>query len=81
MRVKLLAFAGLRELLGTPSRELDVPDGASLAEVWRQLVAERPEFAPLERSTRFARNGALAAPETALADGDEVALMPPFGGG
>jgi len=36
---------------------------------------------PLRASTRFARNGALARGDAALRDGDEVALMPPVGGG
>ncbi len=81
MKVRLLAFARLRELLGTPERELEVRDGATLAELWSGLVRERPEFGPLAGSTRFAVNGALAPAESRLADGDEVALMPPFGGG
>jgi molybdopterin converting factor small subunit len=81
MTVRLLAFASLRDLLGAPVRAIEVPEGATLADLWARLVRERPEFADLERSTRFARNGELAAPHSALAEGDEVALMPPFGGG
>jgi molybdopterin converting factor small subunit len=81
MKVRLLAFAGLRELLGAPAREIEVREGASLGDLWTQLIRERPEFAALEQSSRFARNGALAGRETLLAEGDEVALMPPFGGG
>ena len=81
MKVRLIAFAGLRELLGAPVRELDLRDGATLADIWPGLVHERPQFAPLERSTRLALNGKLAGTEAQLAEGDEVALMPPFGGG
>jgi molybdopterin converting factor small subunit len=81
MKIKLLAFASLRELLGGPAGELELRDGATLAELWNELVRQRPQFKELERSTRFARNGELAAAETSLREGDEVALMPPFGGG
>ena len=81
MTVRLLAFAGLRDVLGGPKRELSVADGATLADLWAELVRARPQFGPLEGSTRFALNGRLVARDATLAEGDEVALMPTFGGG
>jgi molybdopterin converting factor small subunit len=35
----------------------------------------------LRASTRFVRNGAFVDAETSLADGDELGLLPPYGGG
>lgn len=77
--VRLLAFARVRELLGYAEREVELPAAASLDDLWR-LIGTR-ELEALRGSTRFARNGALADPSTPLADGDEVALLPPVGGG
>lgn len=77
----MLAFARLRELLGFGARELDLADGATLDDVWARLAGEARDVAPLRASTRFARNGALADGAACLRDGDEIALLPPLGGG
>jgi molybdopterin converting factor small subunit len=79
--VRVLAFARLRELLGFGERVVGVADGTTVEALWTTLTAEAPQLAPLRSSTRFARNGALAAGTTALRDGDEIALLPPVGGG
>jgi molybdopterin synthase catalytic subunit len=69
-------FAGLREQAGTSRRELELADGASVADVWPALGlgAEPPGLL-------YAVNRAYAEPETKLAEGDEVALIPPVSGG
>ncbi len=82
MTVRVAAFARIREIVGARGLERTFPRDATANDVWRALAREFPALAPLERSTRFARNGvALADGATALADGDELALLPPFGGG
>jgi molybdopterin converting factor small subunit len=81
MEVRVLAFARLRELCGFGERRVVCPSGATLEDLWRELARESVEFAALRPSTRFARNGALASGTTVLADGDEVAFLPPVGGG
>jgi len=81
VQVNVLAFARLRELFGFSSQSRALPRGATLATLWEQLVAERPDAAAMRASTRFARNGILVEDTTALSEGDEIALMPPVGGG
>ena len=78
---RVLAFARLRELLGFGERFVPVPDGATIDAVWAQLAAETPQLGGLRASTRFARNGALADGGAVVCDGDEIALLPPVGGG
>ena len=79
--VRVLAFARLRELLGFGERAVSVPVGATLEMVFAQLAADAPQLAPLRASTRFARNGALATATSVVHEGDEIALLPPVGGG
>ncbi len=81
MRVHVLAFARLRELLGFGERELDLASPATLDDAWRSLTSGNAEAIRLRASTRFARNGVVSDGATALGDGDEIALLPPVGGG
>jgi molybdopterin converting factor small subunit len=81
MRVRVLAFARLRELLGFGQREIELAAGATVESLWAHLVPPAAPGAALRASTRFARNGALVDGSAPLGDGDEIALMPPVGGG
>lgn len=82
MRLRLLAFARLRELLGWSEREIDVAEDARAEDVWSGLVAECGALASLRGSTRVAVNGSVVPHwDGALKPGDEVALLPPSSGG
>jgi molybdopterin synthase catalytic subunit len=81
MHVRVRLFAVQRELAGTREVPLELPDGAAVTDAWTGLVALHPALAPGRDSVRFAVNGAYAEPGTALADGDEVAMIPPVSGG
>jgi molybdopterin converting factor subunit 1 len=79
--VRIRLFAVQRELAGAREAALELPDGADVEAAWQALVARYPMLAPGRPSMRFARNGEYADPATALADGDEVAMIPPVSGG
>ncbi len=81
MRVRVLAFARLRELIGSGAIEADLADGATVGDLWAQLAREHHDLAGLDRSTSVRRGARALAPGDALVDGDEIALLPPFGGG
>lgn len=70
-----------RELAGTRQLDLELPGGSTIADAWDALVARVPALAPGRATVRFARNAEYAPAETALADGDEVAMIPPVSGG
>lgn len=82
MFVRVLAFARMRELLGGSTHDLQVEDGATVADVWDALADRCAAIAPLEPSTRIARNGRLVSDsQERITDGDELSLLPPVGGG
>lgn len=77
MRVKVKLFASLRESLGYAERELELPDGLTLSEVWK-IVAEDKASAT---EVLMAVNKDYAQPDIKVKDGDEVAFFPPVTGG
>jgi molybdopterin converting factor subunit 1 len=81
MTVRLRFFASLRERLKTAEAERTVPDGTTVAALWAGLCAERPDLEVLSASISFAVNREYVERSHALADGDEVALIPPVSGG
>ena len=81
MRVTVKLFARLRDIAGAAELTRDVDAGATVRTVWRQLATEFPEFASYERSISSAVNADYARMDLVLADGDEVAFLPPVSGG
>jgi molybdopterin synthase catalytic subunit len=76
VQVTVRLFAGLRERAGTGERTLELADGARVADVWSALgLGDRPA------GLLFAVNRAYAPDDAELAEGDEVALIPPVSGG
>jgi molybdopterin synthase catalytic subunit len=74
-------FAGLREALGAERLRVRLADGATVADLVARLSREHPELAPHAGRFAVAVNLHVASPEHALRAGDEVALLPPVGGG
>jgi molybdopterin converting factor subunit 1 len=81
MEVRVLLFARLREIVETAQRGLELREGALVADAWDVLASERPALTEERGSTRAALNGRLVAFDAALAENDEVAFLPPVGGG
>jgi len=80
VKVRVLAFARVRELLGPP-RDVQLPPGSTVGALWDDLAQACDGLPQLAQSTRIARNGRVVRREEILQDGDEIALLPPAGGG
>jgi MoaE-MoaD fusion protein len=81
IRIRVRLFAMQREAAGTRELRLEVPLGSTVDDAWAAIVGTIPALAPGRASLRFAVNGHYAEPDTALADGDEIAFIPPVSGG
>lgn len=77
MRVRVRFFAALREQAGTAERELELPEGAAVGDVWQAI----PALGDPPEGIMYARNKEYVGPDAELSDGDELALIPPVSGG
>ena len=81
MRIRVRYFATQRELLGRREELLELPGRATVGEAWQRLIARDARLAAASPSVRFARNREYADVSEVLADGDELAIIPPVAGG
>jgi MoaE-MoaD fusion protein len=81
VHVKVRLFAQQRAQTGLRTHELQLPEGADVAAAWTALVADLPIIADAAGSVRFARNGSYVDAGEVLAEGDELAVIPPVAGG
>jgi molybdopterin converting factor subunit 1 len=79
--VRVRAFALLREALGAGELAVALAAGADVATLLARLAEDFPDAKLTGRRFTTAVNRSYAPPETILADGDEVALIPPVSGG
>lgn len=78
--VRVLYFAAARERAGVSVDEIDA-GGRTVADVLRLVVEKRPALASVVGQCRVAVDQAFAKPADVVADGAEVALIPPVAGG
>ncbi|MBV9762708.1 MAG: molybdenum cofactor biosynthesis protein MoaE [Acidobacteriaceae bacterium] len=81
MRVRVMFFGGLKEIVGASEDAPEIPPHSTLATLFESYCQRFETLRPRRPSILFARNGEFATPETALADNDEVAFLPPVSGG
>lgn len=79
IQVDVLLFASAREVAGTGRVAQTLPAGATVRDLAARLYDAYAGLRDLR--LRFAVNSAYAEQETVVHDGDEVACIPPVGGG
>ena len=81
MKVSVIAFATASDILGKEPVEADLPAGSRLSDLRDELTGRYPDLEPIWPRLAIAVDGQLGGPERELADGAEVALLPPVSGG
>jgi molybdopterin synthase sulfur carrier subunit len=81
MLIIVKLFALMREKAGTDTVPLDVPTGAAVTQALATLVCQYPILEPYIANTRFSLRMDFVDPNTILAEGDELVLIPPVSGG
>jgi len=81
IRVTVLFFGRLKDLVGRAEDSIDFPDAATTEQLFALYAARHPELAEYRSSVVASRNQEFAAWDTPLRSGDEVAFLPPVSGG
>lgn len=81
LRVKVLFFGRIRELVGCAEEFEEVPDGTTLAGLFERYAAKYPQLGGFRSSLVASRNQEFAAWDTRLTAGDDIAFLPPVSGG
>ena len=81
MRVRVLFFGILKDIVGTSEENLEVTGGATPGSIFDDYAARFETLRNKRPSILFARNQEFTKPAAALSEGDEVAFLPPVSGG
>ncbi len=81
MIITVRLFAVARERAGRREIEVEIPEGATVADLRRALAHEVPTVAELLPLVRIAVAGEYAEDDLPIPEGAEVAVIPPVSGG
>ncbi|MGH9355197.1 MAG: molybdenum cofactor biosynthesis protein MoaE [Terriglobia bacterium] len=81
MKVSVLFFGLARDLTGLAQEDADLPEGESLAGLWRRYQLRFPDLGQMTESMLLSVNQSVEGPARILHNGDEVAFLPPVSGG
>lgn len=81
MSVGCLLFAVARERVGVERVDLSLPAGARVTDALAELARAHPVLDDVAARCRVAVNAEFSGLDQVLADGDEIALIPPVSGG
>ena len=81
MKVRIKFFAVLREIVGLEEREMDLPEGTTVAGLLKNVVSEYAKLGPYKNVVQVAVNHEIVEPAHVVEPDDEGAFLPPVSGG
>jgi molybdopterin converting factor subunit 1 len=81
MKIRVLFFGVLKDLLGRSGETIDLPEGARVRDVVLLCAGQAPRLETIASSLAIAVNQEYSRSDRMLCEGDEVALLPPVSGG
>jgi len=81
VRVKVLFFGRLKDVVGQSEESLDLSDASTIEQLFALYAGRTPELAKYRSSVVASRNQEFASWDSLLHSGDEVAFLPPVSGG
>lgn len=81
MQIPVHFYSYFKELTGCVETSETLPDGGTIDDLLKQLIARYPKLAAMQNSTLIAVGVEYQGKEYVLKVGDEVSLFPPVQGG
>ncbi|HXN18000.1 MAG TPA: molybdenum cofactor biosynthesis protein MoaE [Candidatus Binatus sp.] len=81
MRVRVLFFGQLKEIVGVAAEDAGLSEGARVEDLFERYARRFPKLAEFRSSIAPSVNQEYAEWQASVADGDEVAFLPPVSGG
>ena len=81
LRVHVLFFGRIRELTGLTEEAVEVPEGATLEDLFQQYASRFPQLTSFRASLVASRNQEFSPWDTRLSPNDDIAFLPPVSGG
>jgi molybdopterin converting factor subunit 1 len=81
MRIRVLLFGQLKDIVGRQEESLELEPGSRLSSVMAHYAGRYPGFQGLANSIACSINQEYAPVTAVLKEGDEVGLLPPVSGG
>ncbi|MDB6065427.1 MAG: Molybdopterin converting factor, subunit 1 [Pedosphaera sp.] len=81
MDIPVNFYSYFKDLTGCAQTTVTVPDGSTLNDLFKQLAAQFPKLAPMQKSTLIAVGVEYQDRDYRLKPNDEVSLFPPVQGG
>ncbi len=81
MQIQVLFFGMLKDIVGRSEERLELPGPVAVNGVFAHYAEQYPRLREMASSIVLARNQEFADGAAAVADGDEIAFLPPVSGG
>ena len=81
MKIGVLFFGVLKDVVGRSGETVDLPEGARVREILFYYAREAPRFEAMAPSLAISVNQEYSEADRVLREGDEVGLLPPVSGG
>jgi len=81
MKVSVRLFAAVRDAAGCPLMDVELPEGADVAQLRREMSERLPDISDLIGRAMFALDNRYATDTEKLSPNADVALIPPVSGG
>lgn len=81
MKVRVQFFSRLRDLTGNAEMDLEVPAGATAADLLEKIYSGTPALRDWDKSILVAAGVEFVGRDYVIKPGDEISIMPPVQGG
>jgi molybdopterin converting factor small subunit len=81
MKVRVQFYSQLRELAGAPELDVDLAEGAMVADLLEKIYEKRPALRSRDKGILVGAGVEFVDRKYVIQQGDEISIMPPVQGG